>query len=306
MGACELKFDERVRMLQDDIVLKHDVLMREYTTLRVGGPADYFVDVQSEAQAVSLLQAAQEAGMPVLVIGNGSNVLVRDGGFRGMVLHMGKLLSGISVEGTTLVAEAGASLAILARTAAEHDLAGLEFAGGIPGTVGGAVYMNAGAYGGEMAKVVETVRVLTSTGMQCWTNAQMHFAYRHSRAMAEGAWVLGATFALQPGARDEIEREMKETNARRRDKQPLEYPSAGSFFKRPEGYFAGALIEGAGLKGTQMGGARVSDKHAGFLINTGDATAADFLQLMRHIQATIRAKDGVMLEPEVRIVGVEG
>ena len=279
------------------------VPLDKFTTLRVGGPADYFAEPRTEEELLLLIQEAKAARMPVLLLGNGSNLLVRDGGFRGLAIRLGKAFSAIERRGSCLYAQAGALLSTLARQAQEASLTGLEFAQGIPGSVGGGVYMNAGAYGGELGQTVEFVRVLAGDAVRDIPGSEMHFSYRHTRAMDEQWIILGAHFRLNPGDPKEIEAAMRDYAARRKDKQPLEYPSAGSFFKRPAGHFAGALIEGAGLKGMTVGGAQVSVKHAGFLINRGGATASDFLALMRLVQERVMEKYGVMLEPEVRIVG---
>ncbi len=280
-----------------------NVPLSGYTTLRVGGPTDYFAEPASREEILSAVQAARETGTPLLLIGGGSNLLVRDGGFRGLTLHLGKNYAAIDASGERITALAGAALPALSREAMASGLTGLEFAGGIPGSVGGAVYMNAGAYGGEMSQIVETVDVYENDRLIALTNADMDFSYRHSRLADTGGVVLSATVRLRAGDRDAIERAMRDLAARRREKQPLEYPSAGSFFKRPEGHFAGALIEQANLKGVRVGGAQVSEKHAGFLINRGGATADDFLRLMRLIQETVYARAGVALENEARIVG---
>ena len=277
--------------------------MEQYTTLRVGGCADYFAEPASEQQLSALLGAAREEGLPVLLMGNGSNLLFRDGGFRGLVIRLGKSFSAIGRWEEGLWAQAGALLSMLSRAAADAALSGLAFAQGIPGTVGGGVYMNAGAYGGELGPLIESVRVLKGDHIFDIPGVDMAFGYRSSRAMTEGLVVLGARFRLLPGDRAEIEAAMRDFASRRKEKQPLEYPSAGSFFKRPPGRFAGALIEQAGLKGCRVGGAQVSEKHAGFLINTGGATASDFLKLMRLVQDRVEDASGVRLEPEVRIVG---
>lgn len=275
----------------------------KFTTLRVGGPADYFAEPRTEDELLLLIREAKAARMPVLLLGNGSNLLVRDGGFRGLAIRLGKGFSSIERKDNCLYAQAGALLSTLARQAQEACLTGLEFAQGIPGSVGGGVYMNAGAYGGELGQTVDFVRVLDGGNVRDLPGAEMNFSYRHTRAMEEQWIILGAQFRLTPGDPKEIEAAMRDFAARRKEKQPLEYPSAGSFFKRPTGHFAGALIEGAGLKGLTVGGAQVSEKHAGFLINIGGATASDFLELMRQVQARVMEKYGVTLEPEVRIVG---
>lgn len=279
--------------------------MGKYTTLRVGGKADMLAEPKDEPQLIALLQAARAAELPVMIMGNGSNLLVRDGGIAGLVIRLGKAFSRIDREGDGFYAQAGALLSTLSRTAEAASLSGLEFAQGIPGTVGGGVYMNAGAYGGELSKVIEYVRVWDGRDIRDIPAEDMGFGYRYTRAMEEKWVILGARFALQPGETEAIGAAMRDFAARRKEKQPLEYPSAGSFFKRPAGHFAGALIEQAGLKGASVGGAQVSEKHAGFLINTGHATAADFLALMEKVQRTVEASFGVRLEPEVRIVGRE-
>ncbi|MBR5111217.1 MAG: UDP-N-acetylmuramate dehydrogenase [Clostridia bacterium] len=300
-----MDFFEKINSKNGNIPPVTCVILDKFTTLRVGGPADYFAEPANEKQAAELLRIAKEANLPVLLMGNGSNLLVRDGGFRGLVIRLGKAFSNIQRKGNCLYAQAGALLSVLARQAQEAGLSGLEFAQGIPGSVGGGVYMNAGAYGGELAQTVEFVRVLDGDTLRDIPGDEMDFSYRHTRAMEEKWIILGAQFRLTPGDPARIEAAMRDFAARRKEKQPLEYPSAGSFFKRPAGHFAGALIEGAGLKGLSVGGAQVSEKHAGFLINTGGATAADFLRLMEQVQARVLEKYGVRLEPEVRIVGEE-
>ena len=294
---------EELTLRESPVVVQQHMPLDKYTTLRVGGPADYFAEPSSEEELSALLNAAKEAGIPVLLMGNGSNLLVRDGGFRGLVIRLSKAFSHIEQWEHGLKAQAGALLSVLACEAANASLTGLEFAQGIPGTVGGGVYMNAGAYGGELGKCIESVTVLDHDEVKRIPGSEMKFGYRHSRAMDEKWMVLGARFRLEKGDKEQIDAAMRDFAARRKEKQPLNYPSAGSFFKRPEGHFAGALIEKAGLKGKQVGGARVSEKHAGFLINAGGATASDFLALMRLVQDTVQRESGVLLAPEVRIVG---
>ena len=296
---------ERLRALCPGAVIRTGVPLDKYTTLRLGGPADYFCEPESADELCRLLAAAEKTETPVLLMGNGSNLLVRDGGFRGLVLRMGRGLARIERTDEGLRAGAGALLSTLARAAQEHRLTGLEFAQGIPGSVGGGLYMNAGAYGGELGKTVSSVRVLDNGKERTLNADEMGFAYRHTRAMEENWVILEADFRLEEGNPGEIAAAMQDFASRRREKQPLEYPSAGSFFKRPPGHFAGALIEQAGLKGYAVGGAQVSEKHAGFLINRGGATAADFLRLMEYVQDTVEKRFGVRLEPEVRIVGSE-
>ena len=286
-----------------DLTVQKDVALSGYTTLRVGGKADYLLTAETEETICGVLRFLQEKGIPYLLIGNGSNLLVKDGGFRGVVLRFGKEFSAIKETDDGLYAQCGALMSLLSKAALDHEYTGLEFAQGIPGTVGGGVYMNAGAYGGEMSQVVKYVRLFDSEKVQDVPVSEMKFGYRHSLAMEKNAVVLGAAFALKKGDKAEIEAKMKDFAQRRRDKQPLEYPSAGSFFKRPAGHFAGALIEQSNLKGVSCGGAQVSEKHAGFLINTGNATAKDFLDLMHKVQTEVYNNFQVHLENEVRIVG---
>ena len=288
--------------------------MSRYTTLRLGGPADVLVEVADGRQLSAAITIARELDVPVTVLGNGSNLLVRDGGIRGLVIHLGDLFAEISEPAPlpdgrfALTAQAGAPLQKLANRAADAALTGLEFAGGIPGTVGGAVYMNAGAYGGEMKDVVSGITAVTHTGETVSFSAQeLDLSYRHSRLsqLPQPYVAASVTVTLQPGDRDTIRAAMRELNARRREKQPLTLPSCGSTFKRPEGQFAGTLIEQCGLKGARVGGASVSTLHAGFLVNDRQGTAADYLALIAHVQKTVFDQTGVRLEPEVRIIGEE-
>ena len=277
--------------------------MSRHTTFRVGGPADVLFLPESEAQLIQGMSIAREAGVPWVVIGNGSNLVVRDGGIRGLVIALGEGMAAIVRTGDTLTAWAGASLARVAAYAQASGLAGLEFASGIPGTLGGGCAMNAGAYGGQLSDVLIDARVLLHGEARTLTVDEMQMGYRTSLPLREGGIVISARFALKPDAPEAIAERMRELNARRRDKQPLNYPSAGSTFKRPEGYFAGALIEQAGLKGRSVGGAQVSQKHAGFIVNTGDATATDILTLIGVVQEAVETRFGVRLETEVRILG---
>ena len=294
---------EQMRTCCRNVEIREHVRLDAYTTLRVGGEADGFAEPENEAQLSSLFRAARETATPVLLLGNGSNTLVRDGGFRGLAIHLGKRFAAVEVRGDSVSAQAGALLSTLARTARDACLTGLEFAQGIPGTVGGGVFMNAGAYGGELGAHIVSVRVLDGEEIRDVPAADMAFSYCHSRAMEEGWVILGALFRLEAGDGAAIDAAMRDYAARRKEKQPLEFPSAGSFFKRPAGHFAGQLIEEAGLKGKAVGGAQVSEKHAGFLINRGGATAADFLALKELVQEEVYRRFGVRLEPEVRIVG---
>ncbi len=277
--------------------------MSRHTTFRVGGPADVLFLPESEEQLLQALSIARDAGAPCFVIGNGSNLVVKDGGIRGLVIALGEGMAAIARAGETLTAWAGASLARVSAYAQASGLSGLEFASGIPGTLGGGCAMNAGAYGGQLSDVLVDGRVLLDGVVRTLTVEEMQMGYRTSLPLRRGGIVISARFALTPDDPEAIATRMRELNARRRDKQPLNYPSAGSTFKRPEGYFAGALIEQAGLKGKRVGGAQVSEKHAGFIVNTGGATAADILTLIGTVQDEVADRFGVRLETEVRILG---
>jgi len=278
--------------------------MSAHTTFRVGGPADCFIELENAGQLQRVQRYLQMVEVPFVILGNGSNLLVSDEGYRGVVLRIGGSMSDILVEGSRITAQAGAQLASVSRAAMEHGLTGLEFASGIPGTVGGGVVMNAGAYGGEMSQVVSRVMVLSREGeLLELDNETMEFGYRHSTIRNQPFIVTEVVFDLQTGDTSQIKAVMEELSAKRREKQPLEYPSAGSTFKRPQGYFAGELIMKAGLQGLQIGGAQVSEKHCGFVINKGDAKASDIMQLIREIQTCVEDKFHVMLEPEVVFLG---
>ena len=278
--------------------------MAGHTTFRIGGPADCFVQLEDEEQLRKVRRYLGLAGVPFFVLGNGSNLLVDDAGYRGVVLQIGQKMSDISVQGCHIIAKAGATLRQVAAAALEHGLAGFEFASGIPGTVGGGVVMNAGAYGGEMSQVVNQVRVVSKEGESMeLDNDTMEFRYRGSVIRGSAFTVTEVTFRLEPGDREAIRAKMEELAVRRREKQPLEYPSAGSTFKRPEGHFAGKLIMEAGFAGYRIGGAQVSEKHCGFVINTGDATAQDVRALIEEIQARVKERFRVDLEPEIVFLG---
>lgn len=278
--------------------------MAGHTTFRIGGPADCFVQLENEEQLRKVQRYLGLTGLPFFVLGNGSNLLVSDEGYRGVILQIGQKMSDIAVQGRRIFARAGASMARVAHTAMEHGLTGLEFASGIPGTVGGGVVMNAGAYGGEMSQVVEQVNVVSGEGETMeLQNSTMEFGYRTSVIRHSSFTVTEVVFCLEPGDREEIREKMGMLAVRRREKQPLEYASAGSTFKRPEGHFAGRLIMEAGLRGFQIGGARVSDKHCGFVINTGNATAGDVREVVREIQVRVRERFHVDLEPEIVFLG---
>ena len=286
------------KILTDEPMLKH-------STFRVGGPCDIMFFPENEEMLAFAIRAAKKENVPLTVIGNGSNLLVKDGGIRGLTVVLGEEFSGFSIDGNTVTANAGEPLSRLARACQKASLTGLEFASGIPGTLGGAMAMNAGAYGGEMKDVCVSARCMSleDGSVQEYTLDELELTYRNSMPLKTGKIVTSAVFRLETGNPAEILAKMEDLNARRREKQPLSYPSAGSTFKRPEGYFAGALIEGANLKGYSVGGAQVSELHAGFVINKGGATAKDILDLIAHIQTTVFEKDGVRLETEVRILG---
>lgn len=299
MGAL---YDRLARLAAPEQLLRGEP-MAAHTTFRVGGPADWMFFPADEGQVAAALDAAREAGVPALVMGNGSNLIVRDGGFRGLAIVLGERMSAVRVDGQTVSAQAGAPLARVAAAAQAAGLTGLEFASGIPGTLGGGCAMNAGAYGGQLSDALVDARVLLGGAVRTLTREEMQMGYRTTRPLREGGVVLAARFALERGDGEAILARMRELNARRREKQPLSYPSAGSVFKRPEGHFAGALIERAGLKGASVGGAQVSPKHAGFIVNTGGATAADVLELIAQVQREVLRAFGVRLETEVRVVG---
>lgn len=280
-------------------------LMSRHTTFRVGGPASYFVTVDNEEELSEAISFAKEKEIPYFLLGNGSNLLVSDQGYDGLVIKLGGNFLSVSVEGEIMTAGAAAMLTNVASLAYENGLAGLAFAYGIPGTIGGALYMNAGAYGGEMKDVVESVTIFTEEGIKHLSCEEMQFSYRESILKKEEikGIILGCTLKLTKGNPAEIKAVMDQNMNSRKEKQPLEYPSAGSTFKRPEGYFAGKLISDAGLKGYTVGGAEVSTKHAGFVINKGDATASDIYQLMADVTSKVYEEYGVTLEPEVLKLG---
>ena len=279
--------------------------MRQYTTLKLGGTADWMAFPRSAAEIAELFAEAGAAGLPVTVIGHGSNVLVLDGGIRGLVIRIDKNMKNIRREGNHLTAAAGAMLGAVAGFAAENGLTGLEFASGIPGTVGGAVTMNAGAYGGEMKDVVVRVDGILPDGTEMsLSGEEMRFGYRRSAVKDLNLIVTEVTMELAEGDPAAIRAKMSELNRQRAEKQPLDVPSAGSTFKRPEGFYAAALIDQCGLKGYSVGGAQVSMKHAGFLVNSGDSSR-DYLELVRTVQRIVRERAGVELETEIRIIGEE-
>lgn len=279
--------------------------MKEYTSFRAGGTADLLVIPGSEEELQQCLRLLTGEGEPFFVMGNGSNLLVQDGGYRGTIIRMSDCCNEIEGEGPDFRVGAAVSLSACARMAMEKGYTGMEFACGIPGSMGGGTFMNAGAYGRELKDIITSVEVLhrDGSGSETIPGKQMAFGYRHSALAESGDIVTAVCLRLAPGDPAAIAAEMKTLNARRNTKQPVHSPSAGSFFKRPPGHFAGKLIQDAGLKGLTVGGAQVSVLHSGFIINTGTATATDIVQLMHLIQARVREQSGVMLEPEVRIIG---
>ena len=286
-----------------ELVIRTEEPMSKHTTFRIGGAAEVFAAPDAR-ELPQLLAMAKGADVPVTVIGNGSNLLVGDRGIRGLVIEIGERMSEVRIEDTILVAGAGALLSKAAQTAAAAGLGDLEFAAGIPGSVGGAVVMNAGAYGGEMKDVLQSVKVLTEEGeLLSLAAAELELGYRHSCVPERKYIVVEATMELSAKPEEEIRACMAELRAKRAEKQPLEYPSAGSTFKRPEGYFAGKLIMDAGLRGYTVGGAQVSEKHCGFVINKGGATAADVRQLMQDVHDRVKEQFDVELEPEVKMIG---
>jgi len=278
--------------------------MNRHTTFRIGGPADYFLLPSTAEEVKKILEICKEKELPYFILGNGSNLLVSDEGYCGVIIQLYRNYGGITVEGTNIRAGAGALLSQIASAAKNASLTGFEFAGGIPGTLGGAVVMNAGAYGGEMKDVLKEVTVMTEQGEIMTIPAEkLEMGYRTSLVKKAGYLVLEAVISLKVGDVEEIKAIMKDLTEKRVSKQPLEYPSAGSTFKRPEGYFAGKLIMDAGLRGYQVGGAQVSEKHCGFVINKGNATAADVCGLMKDVQEKVQEQFGVTLEPEVKFLG---
>lgn len=278
--------------------------MRKHTTFRIGGPADYYVAPHSREEVADTVLACKAAGIPYYILGNGSNLLVGDKGYRGVMIQISKNFSNILIDGLTIQAQAGALLSKIAKKAEQAGLGGMEFAAGIPGTLGGAVVMNAGAYGGEMKDILTEVTVLTQEGsLHTLKKEELAMGYRTSAVARKGYLVLGAKLELAKGEPEAIAHRVEELRQKRISKQPLEYPSAGSTFKRPEGYFAGKLIMEAGLSGYSVGDAQVSEKHCGFVINRGRATAKDVTDLMEEVIRRVEDKFQVVLEPEVKKLG---
>lgn len=300
---------EKLKLELENIItrdgIKYNEPMKNHTSFKVGGPADILLLPKTPSQVGDAVKLCSKYGINFYIMGNGSNLIVRDGGYRGVIIKL-SLLNNVSADGEYLKAEAGAALSTAAREALKYSLKGMEFASGIPGTVGGAVTMNAGAYGPEMKDIVNYAIVIDMMGNQFkLTKEELDLSYRNSIIQKNNYVVLEAVFKLEKGNYDEIKNLMDDLNRRRAEKQPLNYPSAGSTFKRPIGHFAGKLIEDAGLKGMSNGGASISEKHAGFVINHDNATAKDVLGLIAMVQKTIKGKYDVALEPEVRIIGEE-
>lgn len=301
-NTCNI-YDKVVDIVGEENV-HTDEPMSRHTTFRIGGNADYFVKPGNADEVAAVIAVCREYNIPYFILGNGSNLLVSDDGYRGMIINIMDNMDSVTVDGRIITAQAGAMLVRVSVMARDNALTGLEFASGIPGTIGGAVYMNAGAYGGEMKNVVKTVRAIDEYGRIYELDSEkMDFSYRHSIVEERKLIVLEVTLELEHGSREAIDDRMKELAEARRSKQPLEYPSAGSTFKRPEGYFAGKLIMDAGLRGYSVGGAQVAEKHCGFVINKGEATASDVVELIRDVQHDVDDKFGVTLEPEVKMLG---
>ncbi|MBQ8201044.1 MAG: UDP-N-acetylmuramate dehydrogenase [Clostridia bacterium] len=302
-GASLIELESSLRAKDEHLVLKRDADMARCTTLHLGGPADLMASPSNAEQIQLLLMEAHRLNVPVTIIGNGSNLLVKDGGIRGLVIRVCRDMQAIEVSGDRIRVQAGAMMSTLSMAAADCHLGGLTFASGIPGTVGGGAYMNAGAYGGEMSQVVTLVEGFNMVGEPFrYGRPDMRFAHRYSRLMKENKLITHVTVQLPQGKREELLAEMVEFNRRRAEKQPLTQFSAGSTFKRPPEGYASQMVDECGLKGYTIGGAQVSEKHAGFLVNRG-GTAADFLALMGYVQRVVYEQKGVMLEPEVRILG---
>lgn len=298
------KFYDELKKILPEECIRLDEPMERHTSFRVGGPADYFLTPGTGEEIGKVVSCCREQGVPYYIIGNGSNLLVADDGYRGAVIQIYKSMNRIAVNGSCMIAQAGALLSGIAASALENGLTGFEFAAGIPGTLGGACVMNAGAYGGEMKDVLKRVLVMSLEGKVFSIPAEeLEMGYRTSIIAKKGYIVLEAEIGLSAGKVQEIKAKMDDLKERRVSKQPLEFPSAGSTFKRPEGYFAGKLIQDAGLKGFRVGGAQVSEKHCGFVINRDHATAADISELMRQVSEKVYADSKVILEPEVKRLG---
>lgn len=299
-----MTFYEKLQMVVTEDKILQEEPLAAHTSFRIGGPAEYFLLPEEEGELVALVALCIEENMPYILLGNGSNVLVRDEGLRGVVICT-KNLQGISWEDAGVVtAQCGVLLGAMAADVLKHGCTGFEFASGIPGTLGGAVLMNAGAYGGEMKDCIVSAKTLTREGtVKTYTAQELELSYRHSILQDNREILLSATFRFESGDAEEIRKKMQELNQRRREKQPLEYASAGSTFKRPGGYFAGKLIDDAGLRGYRVGDVMVSEKHCGFVVNVGNGTYAQAMEVIQHVQEEVRAQFGVELGLEVRLIG---
>jgi UDP-N-acetylmuramate dehydrogenase len=298
----EKVFKELSKVMHSDNI-KRDELLRDHLYTKLGGRADFFLTPTTYEEVQNIVKLSNEVDVPFTLLGNGSNLIVKDGGIRGIVLHLTNFKD-IKANDQLIVAQSGAAIIDVSRRALAENLSGLEFACGIPGTVGGALFMNAGAYGGEIKDVLDYCYVVDREGnLVKRTAAELELDYRHSNISEKGDIVLEATFSLQPGSYKDIKAVMDDLTDKRESKQPLEYPSCGSVFKRPPGYFAGKLIQDSELQGTNFGGAEVSTKHAGFIVNKDNATASDYISLIEHVQKTVKEKFDVELEREVRIIG---
>lgn len=297
-------YDKLICIINEESILL-DEPMKNHTTFRIGGPADYFAIPTNAKQVQEAVALCRKEGVPFYIIGNGSNLLVGDKGYRGLIIQIYKNMNSITIEENTITAQAGALLSKVAAAACENSLAGFEYASGIPGTIGGAVVMNAGAYGGEIRNHIISAMVLNKDNeVISLDKEELDLGYRTSVIAKKGYIVLEVVLELPTGDQKEIKAHINELRDQRINKQPLEFPSAGSTFKRPEGYFAGKLIQDAGLKGFRVGGAQVSEKHSGFVINKEQATAADVVSLMEQVSAQVKQQFGVTLEPEVKRLGV--
>ena len=297
-----MDFLQKLKKISADV--RAEECMKNHTSFRIGGKADFLALVQSVEEIAGIIKLCRENDVKYTILGNGSNVLVSDEGIDGVVIKISGKMSAVRVEGEKIFAQAGALLSVISHTAMENGLTGLEFASGIPGTLGGALYMNAGAYGGEMKDITKKITYMDSCGeIHEISGKDAGFGYRKSIFSENECIILSAELQLMPGNKEEIAGKMAELNGKRREKQPLNLPSAGSTFKRPQGYFAGKLIEDCGLKGYRAGGAMVSEKHSGFVVNYDNASAEDVKRLIKEVQAQVYEKFGVMLEPEVKFFG---
>lgn len=303
ISIMKLQWAKEIAEFIDPTNVKVDEPLNKYTMTKLGGPADVFVMAETEEQAGQVVKYARKNNVPIFLLGNGSNMVIRDGGIRGIVLNLSKL-DQIHIDGTTVYAQSGALIIDVSRAAAAESLTGLEFSCGIPGSVGGAMAMNAGAYGGEINDVIESCKVLTQEGdVIVLSKEELELGYRKSIIQSQGFYALSSIFQLQKGNKQEIDATIEDFTFKRTSKQPLEFPSAGSVFKRPPGMFAGKLIQDSELQGKGVGGAEVSTKHAGFIINKDNATATDYIETIRMVQKVVKEKFDVELETEVRIVG---